>query len=134
MPPMPTVAEFMATQLFTLTPDTDIHDAVDLFLEHSISGAPVVDKDQQLVGVLSEKDCLSLLAKGTDHQRVSGVVSEFMTASPKTVPPHMNIYFAAGLFLAHPFRRFPVVENGQLVGQISRRDVLKAVQQLMKRT
>ena len=133
MPTSPTVADFMATNLFTLTPEMDIRDAVDFLIEHKISGAPVVGEQGELVGVISEKDCLRLLAKGEDDQRVSGSVADFMTRDPEVMPPRMNVYFAAGLFLTQPFRRFPVVDEGRLVGQISRRDILHAIQTLMPR-
>jgi CBS domain-containing protein len=133
MPAQPTVADFMVTDLYTLSPDTDIRDAVDFLLEHKISGAPVVDQSGALLGVISEKDCLKLLAKGADHQRVAGTVAEYMTTHPETIPSHMDIYFAAGMFLNRSFRRFPVVDEGKLVGQISRRDILNSLQQLMPR-
>jgi CBS domain-containing protein len=129
----PTVAEYMATHLHTLTPEDDIRDAVDFLIEHQISGAPVIDKDGALVGVISEKDCLRLLAMGDDHQKASGTVADFMTRDPATVPPTMDVYFAAGVFLTRPYRRFPVLDDGKLVGQVSRRDILKAIQTLMPR-
>ena len=127
----PLVSEFMATNLLTLAPDTDISAAVDFLLEHKISGAPVVDEQGVLVGVISEKDCLRLLATGVNHERATGSVAMYMTRDPQIIPPNMDIYFAAGLFLTKPYRRFPVVDDGQLVGQISRRDILRAIQQLM---
>ncbi len=133
MPEKPTVAEFMATNLFTLSPETDIRAAVDFLLEHRISGTPVIDEQGSLVGIISEKDCLRLLATGEDHQRASGTVAQFMTREPATVPPDMDVYFAAGVFLTRPYRRFPVVEDGKLVGQISRSDILRAIQYLMPR-
>ena len=129
----PLVSEFMAKDLHTLSPDTDIRDAVDFLLEHRISGAPVIDAEGGLVGVISDKDCLRLLATGDDHQRASGVVADFMTREPATIPSTMDVYFAAGVFLTRPYRRFPVVDEGKLVGQVSRRDILKAVQTLMPR-
>ena len=129
----PLVSEFMAKDLHTLSPDTDIRDAVDFLLEHRISGAPVVTGDRALVGIISEQDCLRLLAAGADHQRVSGTVETYMTRDPMVIGPDMDVYFAAGLFLSKPYRRFPVVEDGRLVGQISRRDIQTAIQTLMPR-
>ncbi len=129
----PIIAEFMATDLFTLSPETDIRTAVDFLLEHRISGAPVVDEQGVLIGVISEKDCLRLLAKGDDHQRASGTVADFMMREPATIPSDMDVYFAAGVFLTRPYRRFPVVDDGKLVGQVSRRDILRAIQLLMPR-
>jgi CBS domain-containing protein len=133
MTPKPRVSEFMATTLFTLAPDTDIRDAVDFLLKHQISGAPVVDQTGALVGVISEQDCLRLVAAGANHERVAGTVAKYMTRDPLVLPPDMDVYFAAGLFLNKPYRRFPIVEDGKLVGLISRCDILRAVQQLMPR-
>lgn len=128
----PTVGDFMTTDLWTLSPQVSIYEAVDFLVKHGISGAPVIDDRGKLAGVITEKDCLGLLAKGANHQRPDGTVEDFMTQKVETVPPRMDIYFAAGLFLAKPYRRFPVVEGERLVGIISRRDVLKAIQAMAK--
>jgi len=56
-----------------------------------------------------------------------GKVEAFMTRDPETVPPDMDVYYAAGLFLKRNFRRFPVVEDGRLVGAITRFDILRVV-------
>ncbi|MEM7245713.1 MAG: CBS domain-containing protein [Acidobacteriota bacterium] len=125
---LPLVRDFMASKLRTLQGETDILKAVDFLAEHAISGAPVVDDLGRLIGVLSEKDCLKLVAEGVNAQTPQGTVSDFMTREVETLPPDMDLYYAAGMFLRKPYRRFPVVKDGKLVGQISRRDVLRAVQ------
>ena len=122
----------MTTDLWTLSPEVDVYEAVDFLVKHGISGAPVVDDQGKLVGVLTEKDCLTLLAKGANNLPPSGRVEDFMTREVHTIPPRMDIHFAAGVFLAKPYRRFPVVEGERLVGIISRRDVLKAIQSIAK--
>lgn len=127
MSSMPKVRDFMATDLLTLSPDDDIYEAATELIERRVSGAPVIGELGELVGVLSEKDCLKVLAKGAGHEPAEGTVADFMTIDVETIPPAMDVYFAAGLFLSQPFRRFPVVEAGRLVGQISRRDVVKAI-------
>lgn len=124
---LPTVREFMSTDLHVLHPDMGILDAVDLLLTHRISGAPVV-QDGKLVGILSEKDCLQLLTEGADAELPVGTVGEYMVTDLTTVHPDMDIYYAAGIFLTHVFRRLPVMAGDQLVGLISRRDILRAVQ------
>jgi CBS domain-containing protein len=123
----------MATRLHTLREDVPILDAVDFLLKHRVSGAPVVNADKELVGIISEKDCLKLVAEGVDSRPPKGLVREFMSRDVFTIPADMDIYYAAGLFLREPFRRFPVVEGGRLVGQVSRRDILTALKRLLPR-
>jgi len=122
------VSEYMDETVPTLRPDVPILDAVDFLLAHKVTGAPVVDGDGKLIGILTEKDCMRLLAKGDHGQKPAGVVSDFMTTEVQTIPPSMDVYFAAGLFLRHSFRRFPVVADGRVVGAITRFDILRAIQ------
>ncbi len=129
---LPVVREYMARKLLTLQSDTGILDVVAFLLKHKISGAPVVDNDKQLVGVISEKDCLNLLAKGVNANVPHGSIAEFMTTEVETISPDIDLYYAAGLFLKSNYRRFPVVEDGVLVGQISRRDILRAIHHHLK--
>jgi CBS domain-containing protein len=131
---LPLVADFMTTKLKTLSPEEDILEAVQLLLKHKISGAPVVDDQGKLVGVLSEKDCLTLLARGVDHDVPQGTVSQFMSVEIRTMPPEMDIYYAAGKFLNAHHRRFPVVQDGKLIGLIARRDILRAMSDLLGRS
>ncbi len=99
-------------------------------MEHQLSGAPVVDDRGNLVGVLSIKDCLKVAFSASYHQERGGSVSEFMSAEVETIESDTNIVEAAELFLNARYRRFPVVADGRLVGQISRYDVLKALMDL----
>lgn len=126
---LPTVREFMDKYVDTLSPDTDIWDAVDFLLEKRVTGALVADAKGKLVGILTESDCLKLLTLGgPDHDAPKGKVRDFMTAAVLTIPPTMDIYYAAGLFLTKNFRRLPVVEDGRIVGAITQFDILRAVQ------
>ncbi len=124
---LPTVREYMDTEICTLSPETDIREAVTFLLNNRRTGAPVVNADNEVIGLLSEYDCLRLLAMGTDAEQPEGTVADFMTEEPTTVPPRMNVYYAAGLFMGTRFRRFPVVEDGKLVGAITRFDILHAI-------
>ncbi len=124
---LPRVSQYMDTSVHALRPDTEIFEAVAFLLEHKLTGAPVVNEAQEVIGILSEKDCLNLLALGDGSQRPSGSVSDFMSTPVTTIPPTMNIYFVAGMFLNDVVRRFPVVEDGKLVGAITRFDILRAI-------
>lgn len=125
---LPTVAEFMDRYVQTISPDTDIMEAVDFLLEKRVTGALVADRKGELVGILTEYDCLRLLTHGDARQEAPrGKVRDFMTAEVKSIPPSMDIYYCAGLFMSVPFRRFPVVDNGRIVGAVTRFDLLRAV-------
>ena len=124
---IPVVKNYMITRLITLTRDMDVYFAIGLLLKNRISGAPVIDNNN-LVGILSEKDCLRIFANGSFYDMPGGPVSKFMTDVVSTVKPNSDLFSVADVFLQHNFRRMPVVEGKKLVGQISRRDVLRAIQ------
>ena len=129
MAKLPVVRDHMDRHVATLRPETKILDAVGFLLEKKVTGAPVVDKSGRLIGMVTEKDCLRLVAAGVDGDVPRATtVAGIMTRNPETVPPDMDIYYVAGLFLSRPFRRFPVVENGKLVGAITRFDILRVIQ------
>jgi CBS domain-containing protein len=134
MSSLPTVREFMDRHVQTISPDSDIMEAVDFLLEKRVTGALVANSKGQLVGMLTEYDCLRLLTHGDERQEAPrGTVKDFMTSDVKTIPPTMDIYYCAGLFMNVPFRRFPVVENGRIVGAITRFDLLRAVRRGLER-
>ncbi|HCM76735.1 MAG TPA: inosine-5-monophosphate dehydrogenase [Cytophagales bacterium] len=116
------------SDLVTFTPDQSIQEAIDIIIDKRISGAPVLDSTGKLVGMLSEKDCLKIIVDQAYHNLPieSRKVSDYMTAEVKTVPPDSDVVSAANQFLHSPIRRMPVVDNGVLKGQISRRDILRA--------
>jgi CBS domain-containing protein len=114
--------------LITFRPDQSIHDAIDLIISKRISGAPVLDDNGKLVGMLSEKDCLKIIVDQAYHNLPieSKTVADYMTNNVKTVSPDSDVVSAANQFLHSAIRRMPVVDNGVLKGQISRRDILRA--------
>lgn len=122
------VRDYMSANLVTFTPDMDVLDAIHLLLENNISGAAVIDKRGNIVGFLSEKDCLKVALTASYHEEWGGKVAEFMNRKVKTVDMDMSLVEVAEMFLDSPYRRFPVMEGNRLVGQISRRDVLKALE------
>lgn len=126
MSKVPVVREFMVTSLVTLRPELPIRQAIDILLKHRISGAPVVDADGRLIGMLSEKDCLRVFANAAFYNADPGDVDDYMARDVRTIEPEADLFKAADIFLKNSFRRLPVVEDGKLIGQISRRDVLNA--------
>jgi CBS domain-containing protein len=127
MDKLPIVRDHMDTEVYTVRPETEILDAVGFLLEHRVTGAPVVDEAGHLVGMLSEKDCLNLVATGIDSDRPHGTVADLMSTALTTISPDTDVYYAAGLFLNSVFRRLPVVEDGRLVGAITRFDLLRVI-------
>ena len=119
----------MAVELITFTPRSSVLDAMSLFLERGISGAPVVDHGV-LVGVLSEVDLIEVVVQDSYYNENVGIVADFMQSEVEWVEPDMDIFTLAQRFAKRHRRRYPVLENGQLVGQISRRDVLRAAMDL----
>lgn len=126
------VRDFMtsAEQLVKLSPTMEVMAAINQLVKHRISGAPVVDASGVLVGMLSEMDCMQVGLIAAEDTCVAGPVSQFMKTSVVAVSPDDSLTQLAQLFLSKPFRRYPVMENGKLVGQISRSDVLKAINSL----
>lgn len=121
------VADYMATKLVTLTPDTSIDQAIRELLTHRISGAPVIEGDE-LVGMFSESDCLEEALQSGYHNMSSGSVKDVMSTQVVFVSPEDSILQVAEMFIKKGRHRLPVKDrNGKLVGQISRRDVIRAM-------
>ncbi len=122
--------DYMTRRLVTFTPDMDIHRAIDSLLQAHVSGGPVLAESGDVVGVLSIKDCLAIAFEASYHQQPGGKVEEFMSKEVETIEAGTDIVEVADTFLRSRYRRFPVVEDGRLVGQISRYDVLRALADL----
>ncbi len=117
----------MSSPVITLAPGMNVLDAAKIFIENNISGAPVVDRRGKLAGILTEKDCFKTTLSSGYHDEPGGKVSDYMSTSVETVAPDMNLLDLAESFLHSKYHRYPVVLNNDLVGFISRRDVLKAL-------
>ncbi|WP_162340009.1 CBS domain-containing protein [Cyclobacterium salsum] len=130
------VSDFMSTNLVTFHPEDTIDHVIRVLTRKRISGAPVVDETGKLVGIISEGDCLKEIIKGqyTNTPKFPAAVEEHMTRDVITMPPDVTIFDAADRFLTLKIRRFPVVKDGNLVGQISVSDVVRAMPKLKAST
>jgi len=129
----PIVRDYMDKSFITFTPDTEVYKAIEIMLDSRITGAAVLDEKERLVGVISEKDCLRTLVHDAYSTLPSGKVAEFMTKDVITIQPDLDIFTVAEKFLEYKFRRLLVVENDRLVGQITRRDLLRVILKLHKK-
>ena len=127
------VADYMTRRLVTFTPDTNVVEAMRRLLKNSISGAVVVDADEQLVGILSEVDLMDVIIRDSYYDESLGIVADYMKSPVDTISPDLDIYQLAERFSKEHRRRFPVVKDGKLVGQISRRDVLRAMEEFLSK-
>lgn len=147
---MITVRDIMTTELITVTPDIDIGRAAKILLENRINGAPVVDANGRLIGILCQSDLISqqkklpiptlftfmdsviqLPSMKQIEKQVSKIaaltVAEAMTPKPITVTPNTSIETVAALMVDNNFHTLPVLENGELVGIIGKEDVLRTL-------
>ncbi|WP_051295795.1 CBS domain-containing protein [Eisenibacter elegans] len=123
------VGYHMATKLIMFHPEQPIYEVMKSLLKHKISGAPVINSAHELVGVISEKDCLRVVTDSVYHNLPAGRVQDYMTQDNILIlSPQTSIIEAAQLFLRTHVRRFPVVDKGKVVGVISRSDILRAAQ------
>lgn len=131
------ITKYMSVDLVTFTEHQSITEAIDLLLKHRISGAPVLDSKNNLIGILSEKDCLQvILNRVYSGHHVSKVqVGDLMSRELVTVDVYKTVVEVAQLFISSHYRRFPVIDGkGKLVGQVSRKDILKVTRDLKSTT
>jgi CBS domain-containing protein len=125
-----TARDLMTPKLVTMRPDTPIFEAIHTLVARNISGAPVVDDAGRLVGLLSEHDCLRMIAAGEFHDHgyyAVTTVRDLMVEAAHTIDPTLDLYAIAAAFVRLRVRRLPVVDGATLIGQVSRRDVLAAL-------
>ena len=129
---IPLVKEFMTKKIITLRPDMDIYDAIGVLLKHKISGAPVTNPANELVGMLSEKDCLHMFTEAAYENIPGGKVESYMSRDLVCCEENQDLFSVADLFFKNSFRRVPVTKDGKLIGLVSRPEVLKGSIELWK--
>ena len=122
--------DIMKTRLITLKPTTDVFKGIKTLVKNKISGAPVVDDDRRLLGVFSEKCSMQVLIDASYDGLPTNQVGAFMKTDPQTIDEDARLLTIANYFLLSPGRRLPVLKDGILVGQVSRRDVIAAAAKL----
>jgi len=130
--PFEPITKYMATDLITFKPEDEIGYVIETLMSKKISGAPVLNESRELIGTISEQDCLRVIIDSVYYNQPLSkhLVSEYMTKELVTVDVNEDVVDVANKFLTYRFRRFPVVENGKLRGQVSKRDILRAAKNL----
>jgi len=130
------VSDYMTRKLITFRPEQSIMEVMEKLIKNGISGGPVVNENNELLGIISEGDCMKRISDSRYYNMPidDAKVENNMASDVDTLDGDMNVFDAAKKFLELKHRRFPILEDGKLVGQISQRDVLKAALELKGRT
>ncbi|MEE9562919.1 MAG: CBS domain-containing protein [Thermoanaerobaculia bacterium] len=127
---IPTARNLMEDVDLVFSPGTDLLDAIDELARHKASAAPVVDDGHHLLGMLTEKDCIRILTGSAFYRPRGGSVEDFMSVVRVAIEPRMDLFRVSELFLGNNFPMLPVVDDGKLVGCITRQDMLRGIMEL----
>jgi len=122
------VQDMMTRDPVSVPQDVSIDVAIDLMVEKNISGVPIVDEAETLVGLITEYDVLRFYGKQNDQQ-ADGYLTcrEVMITEIRTIQQDASLDVAAKIFQAASLRRLLVLDNKRLVGILSRRDVVRSI-------
>src|SRR3954467_12349108 len=118
---MPVIRDIMSKVVISIRPEVTLMDAVKVLTKHHISGAPVVTRQGDVVGFISEPNLMDVLF---DREVRTARVADLMSREVHVVDSQDPISTAATLFSIYGVRRLPVLEDGRFVGVITRRDLL----------
>lgn len=122
------VADYLNHRPVTFKQDMRVESAVEKLLQSGQSGGPVIDEARQVIGFLSEQDCLKKMLEATYQNESHSVVSDVMTKEPLCVKREDSIVQMADLMICNKPKVYPVVDDeGRLLGVISRANVLLAL-------
>lgn len=128
------LSDYMLTNPVSVRSDDNVFTAIELITSNKISGVCVVDGDNNLLGVLSEMDCLrAILGAAYNESGDVGRVAEYMTSNVDCCDQHADVINVANDMLQKGHRRRPVVKDGKLVGQITCRQLLSVVSKFNNR-
>ncbi len=121
--------DYMSDKVVKISPQTDLFTAIDILLEYRLPAVPVVNEDNQVVGAISEGDCLKAILTLTYHEEEKGgTVGQYMAKEVSTVDIDTDIIAVSSLIIEKGVCCIPITQHGKLVGQINRSDVLRAVE------
>jgi len=127
--------DIMTNSPVTIHPEARIFEAIKLLLKNEVTGMPVIDDEERLVGIISEYDCLRVLGSAeffNMKQFRDEKVTAYMTEDVQTIPPDLGIYSIAQHLLNNSIQRLPVVENGVFLGMVTRGHVLRGIERMRK--
>lgn len=131
--PVPNAPDFMAKRLLALSPNGNVFEAIDRILERKISGAPVLDENDRFIGIFSEKTAMRVLITSAYESVPGGKVGAYMNPDQeRVIGQGTTLLDAAEKFKRTSYRRLPVLQGTTLLGQVSRRDVLRAQAELLE--
>lgn len=122
-----TVRDCMSQNMILFKKEQSIIEVVEKLIKHRISGGPVVDDKKQVVGIISEGDCIKQISESRYYNMPmeDTSVEKYMSKNVDVISPDLNLFDAANLFLKSKRRRFPVVEEGKIIGIASQKDILR---------
>ena len=118
------LSTIMTTDVIVVKRQTPMSEVIEILLKNNITGLPVVDDDMTLVGIISEKDVLSLISVPEDD---SAKVEDFMTKDVVSFEQDEDLIAICECLVQNDFRRVPILSEGKLVGIISRKDIIKYI-------
>jgi CBS domain-containing protein len=135
-PKILTARDIMTPPGVVVNPEMSVFTAIPILIKHRLTGCPVTDPNGKLLGILSELDCMKVIASDAfyadDYSNSDILVSRYMTTECLSITADLGIFRIANIFFEHTLRRIPVVEDERLIGQITRSHVLKGIQLMRK--
>ncbi len=118
--------DIMKTNVLAVAMDADIYEAIRIMVANNVTGLPVVDGNRLLVGIVTEKDVLTLLYNIEDRP---GRVADFMTPTVVAFEQDTDLVAIAESLCKNHFRRVPILDQGKLVGIVSRKDIIRHIKE-----
>ena len=128
------VRDIMQRAFVSFSEDMDVIEASKMLVKHRITGAPVLNERRELLGFLSEKDCLHFTMDCKYHNNAPGTVSDYMSRTIISLSPTSDIYRATDLFTENTFYSYPVIDDGIVVGIVYRHTVLATLLKMAQST